>query len=208
MDEFMNEKNIIFLLKEDVMKKLLVLALVLSVASLASASVQMSLQVNGQDADAITLMPSDFVTISIVGDITPLDGTGAWLLVAGPGTLVGGDISHVANETMVDVVLGNEIDPENPGQTWGQFFDTLYPGTNRAIDLVWVDSESPFVGFGPGLFGEAVFHCDAPGDVTIAIVDYAGEELLVRDTLVITQLPEPMTMVLLGLGGLFLRRRK
>jgi len=206
MDEFMNEKNIIFLLKEDVMKKLLVLALVLSVASLASASVQMSLQVNGQDADAITLMPSDFVTISIVG---AGDGTGAWLIAAGPGTLVGGDISHVANEYMSDKDLGALIDPDNdPETTWGMFFNSMYPGTTRAIDLVWVDTESPFVTFGPNLFGEAVFHCDAPGDVTIAIIDYAGEELIIADTLAITQLPEPMTMVLLGLGGLFLRRRK
>jgi len=202
MDEFMNEKNIIFLLKEDVMKKLLVLALVLSMASLASAAMQMSLQVNGEDADAITLAPSEFVTISIVG---AGDATGAWLVAAGPGTLVGGDISHVANEYMNEMVMSSEIEP---GYTWGDFFNSMYPGTTRAIDLVWVDTESPFVTFGPGLFGEAVFHCDGEGDVTIAIIDYAGEELIIADTLLITQLPEPMTMVLLGLGGLFLRRRK
>ena len=54
------------------------------------------------------------------------------------------------------------------------------------------------------LLTSVLFHCDGPGDVTFAVVDENGEIL---DTQVIHQIPEPMTLVLLGLGGLFLRRR-
>jgi len=51
------------------------------------------------------------------------------------------------------------------------------------------------------LLRSIIFHCDAPGDVTIAIVDDNGEIL---DSQVIHQVPEPMTIALLGLGSLVL----
>lgn len=96
------------------------------------------------------------------------------------------------------------------------------------------DIENPFnQGFTPSnsypvLMDELWFHCDAEGDVIIELVafgdvtkfvDYdasgnaGATELIVPagtvlDTLIIHQIPEPMTFGLLGLGGLFLRRRR
>ena len=46
------------------------------------------------------------------------------------------------------------------------------------------------------------FHCEGPGDVTMYLVDNNGEVL---DSQVIHQIPEPMTMALLGIGGLAMR---
>jgi len=188
------------------MKKLLVLALVLSMATMANAALVYELSTDGlaAAADEITVASGAETAISILGSG---DASGAWLIVAGAGTLTGGTISAIANEEQVEVDLLALLDEGDPtAGTWGDFFNSLYPGTTRAIAMTWVDSESPFVaGFGPVLFDGATL--TATGDVTLAIVDYAGEELVVGDTLVV-HVPEPMTMGLLGLGALFLRRRK
>ncbi|MCX5637648.1 MAG: PEP-CTERM sorting domain-containing protein, partial [Planctomycetota bacterium] len=53
---------------------------------------------------------------------------------------------------------------------------------------------------------EMDFHCMAVGDVTLTLRAFDEAEV---DRVVIHQLiPEPVSMVLLGLGGLLLRRRR
>jgi hypothetical protein len=68
-------------------------------------------------------------------------------------------------------------------------------------------------------------HCTAPGDVTITVAaanvakpwgqvfmmtseGAATDHEALGGELIVHQIPEPMTVLLLGLGGLFLRRRK
>ena len=70
----------------------------------------------------------------------------------------------------------------------------------------------------PPLLGKLVdsilLHCEGIGEVTLTLASIydpgTGEpvSITVMDTQVIHQIPEPMTFALLGLGGLFLRRRK
>jgi len=55
---------------------------------------------------------------------------------------------------------------------------------------------------------EMIFHCVAEVDVTIQLWDSTVWPLTAADTIVVHQIPEPATMLLLSLGGLLLRRRK
>jgi hypothetical protein len=56
------------------------------------------------------------------------------------------------------------------------------------------------------LVRETVFHCEGEGDVTLILVDHETGEVV--DTQVIHQVPEPMSLALLGLGGLVLFRKR
>jgi hypothetical protein len=59
------------------------------------------------------------------------------------------------------------------------------------------------------ILGSIAFHCEGAGDVTLKLytVNDAYTELTLVDSVIVHQIPEPITMTLLGLGGLFLRRR-
>jgi hypothetical protein len=54
---------------------------------------------------------------------------------------------------------------------------------------------------------DLMYHCSGRGDVTIYLWDLLDVETP-QDTIIVHQVPEPMTITLLGLGGLLLRRRK
>jgi hypothetical protein len=189
------------------MKKLLVLALVLSLATMANAALTLQINVTGgvENPDgSYTLMPSDHLTIAIStpgGVLTDAD-QGDYLMLSdvGLGAISGGVIENSA--------------------TW--WVNTLFDGAVAAgapvpagMDGVW-GSVGIFTGFtipaGSVLFTLIDFHCEGEGDTVISIYtndwnNIPGPEQLL-DTVVIHQIPEPMTMALLGLGGLFLRRRK
>ena len=163
------------------MKKLLILSLVLGIASLATAG----LSIGGYDGSE--LKESDTIVLTIVGDgDTPaLDPT--WLVVvSGPGS-----VDPAQANLYMDAVPGViDLGPILGQQTI--MFNTVIP-TNPPPAL-------------DGLVGDIVFHCDGPGDVLIQLVN--GSNMLPYDEILIKQVPEPATMGLLALGGLFLRRRK
>jgi hypothetical protein len=184
------------------MKKLLVLALVLSMATLANAALQIS--VNGDtQVTEITLMPSDVVTLDIATDAIMGFGIGDWygaaLVVAPLATIDASQAvsMYAATEPGIAIFQSAAVDlgypvPEGlagPGFTFTFTGANINPGT--IIDLM-------------------TLHCNGPGDVVIQLLgsqDYIENTVLA--TLIVHQLiPEPITMGLLGLGGLFLRRRK
>jgi hypothetical protein len=60
---------------------------------------------------------------------------------------------------------------------------------------------------GIGVLDAKELHCEGPSwDNVVMLWDGSTGDLL--DTIIIHQVPEPATIALLGLGGLFLRRRK
>jgi len=186
------------------MKKLLVLMLVLGLASAANAIV-VQISAGGdpepQDSD-IWLLPSQEIVLDIVctsgyNAATPGDDV-YWVLATELqyGTITGGVVLIPPAPTL-SAVLG-------PSAVGGLPLPAGYDGPFGAI------------AGGPGeitpagiYFDEFIFHCEKVGDATIQLwTTPDGVTMTLQDTLIIHQIPEPMTIALLGLGGLFLRRRK
>jgi len=179
------------------MKKLLVVLMVLSMASAANAALMLSVGGDIQ-VDEITLLPSEIATIDIQGDGTePLGIFFMGVSAGGPASL---DFSSAA---MIyqgnDSMFAEMDDPDLAGAM----------GITTPFELISL-SDVPPIGTPQlpltGLLVDLItLHCNGPGDVVVSIFN-GNTELL--DSILIHQIPEPITMVLLGLGGLFLRRRK
>ena len=187
------------------MKKCLILLLVLGMASWAHAGL-INVVMSGYDdldqSDSIT--ESDIVYIEIwLANGATSDGYDLDLHVYGPGTLMEVDGGPNANHQMgvgmwaYSGIVDNDIAQMTEAHLFGQF--------NSATALI----------------GGLAIHCDGEGDVLVdltlkaARVDPEGGDAYQNLTeadlgdLTIAQVPEPMTIALLGLGGLLaLRRRK
>ena len=161
------------------MKKFVVLTMILAMASLATAG--LTLGVGGQDAvdSEIILAPSDIIMLDIIGSAGQL-GTGTFVSIIGPGSLMGG--YNEVNPVPGIILLGADLAQ----------VDLLIPGNPpNTLD---------------GVVAGLEFHCDGPGEVQIMLGLAPMDGFF--DTLIIHQIPEPMTLGLLSLGGLFLRRKK
>jgi hypothetical protein len=183
------------------MRMSIIVLMVLSIAAVANAG----LTIVG--VPTAPIMPSTTVTLSIVSDGLALDplvkSDGIHILIDGPGYL---DISGTTAPGATDggVPLSDRI------VDFYNISGAPAPGIDIFVDLAWLDIISDPPGMAVIPAGVAVdglvFHCESNGPVTITIVtDYLRTQL---DQVVITQIPEPMTIGLLALGGLFLRRRK
>jgi len=109
--------------------------------------------------------------------------------------------------------MGISVASPGPGSLDASRIDLPYGGlatmTDNAVEAGMLGLQNPFIALQLGgqvgiLADDISFHCNGIGDVKIAITDDDGNVL---DTQVIHQVPEPITIALLGLGGLFLRRR-
>jgi len=168
------------------MKKVLVLTLVLTLASMASASLSLvssagtSLEVNDTSNIGVyndTQLPNQGLVIYVSIDEADID-KGSW--------------------------TGNSTQHSPPAPVEGT---STYYGYYEGYGDLWY--WEPGVSVDDYLVGSMVdfeFQCDALGDVHITL--YGDDAVTVLDTLTIAQVPEPMTIALLGLGGLLLRRRK
>ena len=177
------------------MKRLLIFLLSLLLVSLSPAAVlELSINgaTNGTNNDmATTLAPLGTATIAVSAingaakinwDITVGNGNDQ---ASGPGSFGVGTL-HMPpspNGAMVDYT-----------SSYGYSYVSFLMAVDVSLGEV-------------GVYWDSQFHCDGQGLVTITLLD-AGTGLSI-DTITVTQgeIPEPMTIGLLGLGGLFLRRR-
>jgi hypothetical protein len=175
------------------MRKLLSTCLVLAVSTAASASI---VSLDPLPPDTL-LLPSDEIVITVSTD-TVLFGLDAILDVSGPATIVAA---------------------MSPADCAGYGWDPGFP-----VDPLGVPGKSVEIGGGsfPGNAGNPVgywlLHCDDYGDVVVTLgagsahggsLDWNYEVPDFVGQLTIHQIPEPMTVTILALGGLaFLRRRK
>lgn len=180
------------------MKKILIVFAVLAMASAANAALYIS--VNGridlEDTD-FTLAPSESCVIDITGD--GQTNPGAFYMGIDLGSTGAGSL-NIDNATLVYAGSQADIYWEDY-----EYIANLLNVENPFVHVELTDIAIPPLPLDGLLVDDIVFHCEGIGDVTIALYDENGYFV---DSQVIHQVPEPMTFALLGLGGLFLRRRK
>jgi len=179
------------------MKKLVVLMLVLGVASLANATLQISVNgvQNPVNSEINLIAPSGTAILDIWTDAampSNFPGTNWALLVMEQQGIISGGVKVVSEAGVSDPYPGaSSYVPGHGEGLWGLISIT---GSGIAINTT--------------LYNEILLHCEGPGDAVVQLYetsDFVTWNL--SDSVIIHQIPEPVTMVLLGLGGLFLRRR-
>jgi hypothetical protein len=193
------------------MKKLLVLMLVLGLVPVASAAVQFSIQVGAGaappeqsayvDVTEITLEPSDMLWIGIYNSIQGVPGA------QGKGTFFLG-VVEPSPDTSWTGSWFQYVPPLVPGCPANEYLGVLdWNGDGSLFLDVWqlnLSDARPDTFNGIGVLDAKQLHCDVgPSTDVVWLLDGDG---VVIDTLIIHQIPEPITVGLLG--ALFLRRRK
>jgi len=186
------------------MKKLLILMLVFGITSVASAALQISVNGDKNPVDSqINIKPSDHLVLDIWTDAAiPLGTYFAIVVDTTKGSITTNQWTKVPPYNSSDYDLSLYDNAANP--EYG--FPGLPPGENGVWGGILVYAAA--IPAGATLYDNIDFHCVDYGDAIIHMyeTDFATSWLV--DTVVIHQIPEPATMLLLGLGGLLLRRRK
>ena len=218
------------------MKKLLAMLLVLGLANFANATMSFDL-VPTQGGHGFSpddpLLPSEWVELDVVysGDV-PLWSSGALTLtITGPGEWCGPD-ADTYDPPGLPIEQAwtwhEKFDPEY------KFMGVIaMPGINsismpdsRTIEVSGTTDLNKDIAIVAGeiLFDHLNIHCTGNGEVVVTLTPsadtaigtpvYWDGELLTNDlnavgsAISIYQIPEPMTMALLGIGGLALIRRR
>ena len=204
------------------MRKLLILMLVLGLASYASAGLSWTVTGSTVAPGSTSVNPGDVLTLDLVetGD-NVVSMVIDWITDGDP---TGGLFTSSAVDPGFNVIAVPGMSTGVPVPVFDAFLTGYaYPPSGLPLDdWAWVDVLSTLAPppTGPGMLTLGYTASMTPGVYNIAGGVYGpplGGANVVNEQvgggtplpgLAITVVPEPMTMVLLGLGGLFLRRRK
>lgn len=185
------------------MKKLLALVLVFAVSSVASAALTLDVGLARMDLGTTQ-------TIGLSGDGQTPGPVTAYIMVEGPASIAGGTNLYPGGG------LQAYIEAEAIAEGMGVSVEELLVQFREFVGMPNLSDVSTVVlaaGAIPVPPLEGVLVSDitlTAGDVEgIATLTLLGEDFAtVYDSVDVEVIPEPVTIALLGLGGLFLRRRR
>ncbi len=181
---------------EDDMRKLVTLILVLGLATVANASLLLSVD-GDTDPGTVNVDVYDTLNIDIWGDGATAGGSFyLGISTGGAGSL---DIDSIVWYYVGDTQSAAWLDDSDVAGVLG----VDNPFVNLMIGDYPSGTETPDPLSGT-LLDNIIFACSGEGELTILLYDGEGGFL---DDQIINQVPEPMTLALLGLGGLLLRRK-
>jgi hypothetical protein len=184
------------------MKRLLVLVIIACLTTLAKGldalDLYLQISANGDTNPANTeywLYPNETIELAIYAiENYDIGDEVYFALVCDPalGTISGGIALIPPAPDLSKIMLEPDLEPYFPGKG-------IYGYIGGLASAPW------------GVyFDEIIFPYESIGDAVVQlwICDESFEDLTLADYVVIHQIPEPATIVLLSLGGLLLRKRK
>jgi hypothetical protein len=185
------------------MKSLAVFGFIFLLAASVNAALMIS--VNGviePPLAEIEVQPDETAVIGIHGDGLTPPPIGLYLFVEGPGRIKGHTIVYRGSLSLYE-----DYSPEDPHIPELPDLVKLYRdllGMPDLMDLSYItlaDGVVPMAPLEGLLVDDIILHCDGLGDVTLSLI--SDDFATIYDTQDIQQIPEPMTLLLLGVGGLF-----
>jgi len=199
--------------------------MVLSMATVANAMLTISVNgVNDPPDTSITLNIGQTAEIDIQGDGTTPSPVALWLIVqpyqpALKATMAGGGfVGTVWNMAQSTFALHTSDAQTANLRSFHGYTEFAY-NTDQAYYISGMYTQMPYPNYSGVIANGMILTCTGAGDVLLSLVnisqsvnedtgDWDAPVITPFDSQIIHQIPEPMTMALLGLGGLFLRRRK
>lgn len=174
------------------MKKVLVLMMVLGFAASANAAIMISLD-GDTTVDEVTIFVSDWIVVDIYEDG----------MSQPPDYICYLDIGPIADG---DYTLANARLGPGAGDLPSSFVQGTYAGYDDfEFTQAWAVGSTPTA----GIIFEVDLHCESVApDGMVQVNLYNAGGTLVDSAVIYQDIPEPATIMLLGLGGLLLRRRK
>ncbi|HUW20941.1 MAG TPA: PEP-CTERM sorting domain-containing protein [Sedimentisphaerales bacterium] len=174
----------------------------------SGAGAALTLSVNGVDPPGgeVWLPLGESLVIGVWGDGADINPSG-WLLVEGPGAINGYDMLYTGDSPLYKdlEVLAQEsqVTSEEYLQSWSDYLER--PSLSDMARWALVHNGLPAVPVNGLAIDQIIFSGNDNGDVLVTLIN--ADLVGVYDTLLV-HVPEPMTVALLGVGGLMLLRRR